>query len=282
MRRIVLALWLALTTPALASDGVLEINQTCAVQTGCFPGDAAGFPVTIDRDQPGSYLLTGPLILDDPNATAIVVADSHVVLDLNGFAISGPTSCSGDPVQCTTTGTGKGIAVDPPTPPGVPGGVVVRNGIVRGMGSTGVDLGSEARIENVHAVSNGFDGISADALSIVAGCRVIRNGFYGILVGQQALVEGNTVAGNGQPAILALTGCVIRGNVVSHNAYAAIDTANAPSGGCLITDNSFTDNGPALFSTSDGYARNVFRNTSVSGGVQIDANLCGTTSCSSP
>jgi hypothetical protein len=24
--------------PALASDGVLEIDQTCAVQTGCFAG----------------------------------------------------------------------------------------------------------------------------------------------------------------------------------------------------------------------------------------------------
>ena len=32
---------------ASASDGVLEINQTCATQTGCFPGDSAGFPVTL-------------------------------------------------------------------------------------------------------------------------------------------------------------------------------------------------------------------------------------------
>lgn len=33
--------------PASASDGVLEINQTCAIQTGCFAGDTAGLPVTI-------------------------------------------------------------------------------------------------------------------------------------------------------------------------------------------------------------------------------------------
>jgi hypothetical protein len=48
MRRSMLILLLLLfATPALAVDGVLEINQTCAVQTGCFSGDTAGFPVTI-------------------------------------------------------------------------------------------------------------------------------------------------------------------------------------------------------------------------------------------
>src|SRR5262245_32414033 len=37
---------------ASASDGVLEINQTCAA-VGCFQGDSAGFPVTINSA--GSY-----------------------------------------------------------------------------------------------------------------------------------------------------------------------------------------------------------------------------------
>jgi hypothetical protein len=41
MVRLPVLLVLALATPALASDGVLEINQTCAVQTGCFAGDTA-------------------------------------------------------------------------------------------------------------------------------------------------------------------------------------------------------------------------------------------------
>ena len=36
-----------MASPALAVDGVLEINQTCAVLTGCFAGDIPGFPVTI-------------------------------------------------------------------------------------------------------------------------------------------------------------------------------------------------------------------------------------------
>ena len=41
-------LLLALARPALATDGVAEINHTCAAQTGCFRGDTAGYPVTID------------------------------------------------------------------------------------------------------------------------------------------------------------------------------------------------------------------------------------------
>ena len=32
-----------LAAHALASDGVLEINQTCATTSGCFAGDGPGF-----------------------------------------------------------------------------------------------------------------------------------------------------------------------------------------------------------------------------------------------
>jgi hypothetical protein len=38
-------LLVTLAAPAFAVDGVIEINQTCAVETGCLTGDAAGgFP----------------------------------------------------------------------------------------------------------------------------------------------------------------------------------------------------------------------------------------------
>ena len=64
MRLFVLPLLtLTLALPALAVDGVLEINQACAESTGCFAGDSPGFPVTIQ--DPGSYRLTGALVLTD-------------------------------------------------------------------------------------------------------------------------------------------------------------------------------------------------------------------------
>ena len=69
-----LLLLLALAGPALAVDGVLEINQTCAISTGCFPGDSPGFPVSVT--QPGSYRLTGNLDLsaEGVNVSGIAVS----------------------------------------------------------------------------------------------------------------------------------------------------------------------------------------------------------------
>jgi hypothetical protein len=65
-------LTIALASPALAVDGVLEINQACAVNTGCFSGDAAGLPVTITAA--GSYRLTGNLTVPDENTDGIAVS----------------------------------------------------------------------------------------------------------------------------------------------------------------------------------------------------------------
>jgi hypothetical protein len=73
-----LLLVLIFATPALAVDGVLEINQACAVQTGCFAGDTAGFPVTIDGGVGKSYRLTANLVVPDVETTAIEVRATEV------------------------------------------------------------------------------------------------------------------------------------------------------------------------------------------------------------
>ena len=69
---LLLALGLGPAGPARASDGVLEINQTCATQTGCFPGDAPGLPVTLPVA--GSYRLTSNLRTSSHALTAILVS----------------------------------------------------------------------------------------------------------------------------------------------------------------------------------------------------------------
>ena len=102
-------LLLLLAGPALAVDGVGEINQTCATATGCFSGDAAGFPVTISTS--GSYRLTSRLVLPNENTDGILVSTSSVSIDLNGFEITGPVTCAGGPILCTPA-TGTGSAID--------------------------------------------------------------------------------------------------------------------------------------------------------------------------
>ena len=47
MSSFVFATTLILASAAGASDGVIEINQACAENTGCVAGDSAGFPVFI-------------------------------------------------------------------------------------------------------------------------------------------------------------------------------------------------------------------------------------------
>ena len=91
-------LLLVLAGPTLAVDGVLEINQTCAVQTGCFAGDTAGWPVTITEG--GSYRLTSNLIVPDKTTGAILVSTSSVSIDLNGFEIV-RSDCVGATENCT-------------------------------------------------------------------------------------------------------------------------------------------------------------------------------------
>jgi hypothetical protein len=101
----------ALAAPALAGDGVLEINQTCAVKTGCFSGDTAGFPVTISAA--GSYLLTSNLVVPDENKSGLPFASStvsNVSIDLGAFEIHGPVVCSGTPLSCVpSSGTRNGV-----------------------------------------------------------------------------------------------------------------------------------------------------------------------------
>ena len=97
------ALALAASTVTLAQSkggggsggavGVITIDQAKAEAGGVTAGDAPGFPVTIS--QPGSYRLMSNLTVADMAVTAIRITSPGVTLDLNGFEVSGPNSCTG-------------------------------------------------------------------------------------------------------------------------------------------------------------------------------------------
>ena len=141
MRSMLILFFLLLATPAFAVDGVLEINQTCAVQTGCFAGDAAGFPVTIDGSAGKSYRLTTSLIVPDENTNGIDVRAPWVSIDLNGFEIV-RSGCEGETLPCLPeSGTGYGVRSAFSPSQDYPGASVT-NGSVRGMGADGVRLSS--------------------------------------------------------------------------------------------------------------------------------------------
>lgn len=259
----------------LAAEGKLEINQTCAENGGCFAGDDAGFPVEITES--GSYTLTSDLDVTGASvpsdATAIDVAAGDVTIDLNGYTIRGPVTCTGTPVDtCNSSGSGRGIDGGTRT--------LVKNGTVHRMGDHGIFLGREgvainvelvengsygistkedARITGVLAKRNSINGISADERSLIRNVQAIGNGYVGINVDASSLVRNSIANTNGWNGIFmrgqssaidnvarsnegagisCYTQAAARGSVVSNNAGSNL------SSDCTLVDNNICDGSP--------------------------------------
>jgi len=248
---------------AHASDGRLEINQSC-VATGCFPGDAVGFPV--ETQAATSYVLTSNLVVPTAATNAITLA-AQATLDLNGFSISGVTSCTGTPVtSCTPTaaqGQGMGVYAE--------SRATIRNGTIRKVAGFGIAGGGGLHIDSVLIEEAGGDGIYLNYSSdgpeghLIQNCRIVRNGGSGIF---------NSGGSGG-------VGALITGNVILGNKNAGYSGFRA-----LLTNNTFARNTGPGTSGSGGSPNAIGGNSFLfnNGGndqpqtgteVQIAPNLCG-------
>lgn len=271
-----LAITMITAIPLLAADGVIEINQARALVGGVTPGDTPGFPVTISVS--GSYRLTSNLdVTGQPTpqnvmAISVIAGATNVTIDLNGFAIIGPESCSGTPISCTP-GPGGGDGINNMAF----GSVTVRNGIVRGMGRVGIALSGDSLVEKVHAISNATDGIYIDR-GIVRECVAASNGAFGILTDGTAVVTHNIAQANGMDGIF-VSGGTLSGNTATGNGGNGLLIGN----GVVSLNNSNGNSGFALsiVSTNSGYLGNILAGTkTVSGGTNLGQNLCnGSTTC---
>jgi hypothetical protein len=211
---IVVLIAILIAAPALAGDGVLEINQTCAVQTGCFSGDAAGFPVRLP--QSGSYRLTSNLtVTGSTQAISSSITLSDVSIDLNGFTIEGSGSNNG--IQLWSGDNWE-----------------IRNGTIKGfnIGVQQAAFSDGHRIIRVRVSGNAFAGIliGAGAGHLVQDCTAIGNG-KGIQIGASSSAVGNTVAGNTDRGLTLGLGTGYGSNVVNDN------TGGTVSGGVEIGTN---------------------------------------------
>ena len=186
-------LLVALAAGSTSASGRLEINQTVVTAAG-------GFPYTISS--PGSYVLTGPLVV--PSSTdGLVLEASDVVLDLNGFSITSNAHC--DDTGCTT-GSGSGVLA-------LPGNrlvghrVTLRNGSIQRFAGHCVALESLAHVEGLLVSECGDRGIDVDEGSVVKTNRVHRTGREGIRMhGRGSFYGENSVssaalAGGGERAL---------------------------------------------------------------------------------
>jgi hypothetical protein len=173
-----------------AADGVVLIDQATIVASG-------GFPYKIT--EPGSYRLSGDLVVKAADMTAINIDASNVTIDLNGFSITGPGSTAGlYGVADLNAGTA----------------IAVRNGTIAGF-SYGIQL-------------TGSGGLKDAVTGAIIENMIVYNNGVGISTGPSSLVRGNVVTGNTSDGIITRSYSTIAGNTVTNDGEVGIAT-NCPS-----------------------------------------------------
>ena len=255
---------LAAVSPAWAVDGVVLIDQNRALAGNVTPGDTPGFPVTISLS--GSYRLSGNLTVPNENTTAIEVTSSAgaVSIDLNGFAILGPTTCdvsippvcgpvAADPSNIFGPGTGIRSSAT--------GSLTVRNGSIRGMGRYAVF-------------------VVGAPLAIADGLQVRDCGLGGLFLGI-ANVYDSVLSRNGGAGILINQG-VVRGNLITRNGSSGILSTGLQ---LTVIENEIIQNGGAgiEFGATGAYGGNVLSSniggSVVGSGIQVSGNVCNGVLC---
>jgi hypothetical protein len=212
-------------------DGVIEINQAKALAGGVTPGDTAGFPVIISES--GSYRLTSNLSVASAANHAIQIPGTveNVTIDLNGFSITGPNSCSGggSSIACSFSSGGHGILMEQGL-----NSVRITNGTIQGMGGSGI-AGStvDTLVDGVTVRENGLTGVQCGRCQILRSV-MIQNRLDGITCSAACVITENRIELNGNDGVDALFGIHgIHRNIISGQGGFGIDTR----GGTVITEN---------------------------------------------
>jgi len=248
---------------ALAVDGAILVNQGRALAGGITAGDTPGFPVSINTS--GYFVLTSNLTVPDQNTTAIQVNADNVTIDLNGFAILGPTVCPTDGFNvagpCAPTGGGWGI--DGYSNTGGAGRLNTRviNGTINGMGAYGVVLGRNSRVSQMNLTSNGADGIFSLG-GIISDTLLRGNGGNGVTTSGIIMTSSRAIFNRGV-GVSSGAGSIFSGNIFGVNAGVGVFATAAAR---------YSDN---LFDANNGGNANP----QIVGGSQAGTNTCGTVAC---
>jgi len=197
------ALGALISSCALAVDGVILIDQNRALAGNVTPGDAPGFPVSIT--QPGSYRLSGNLLVGTTNVAAIQIMASDVTLDLNGFGVTCALSASS--TFCIGV-SGAGFT-----------DIAIRNGRVTAL-SSATGFAFPVAIDLTTSTAN-----------MVTDLRIRQDGLGGgLFIGAGSVLRGNVFSGTGGgPGVVCPT--LIEGNVNTAGGF------SSAGNGCLKVNN---------------------------------------------
>lgn len=191
----------ALFAGVAASAGVSQ------AQTAISPKNAV-YPITLTKN--GNYKLTGNLVVPDGKSGIVLAEGVDAVIDLGGFAISGPADCS-QYTNCYVGNGTVGVQVAPGNTLNISNGRVT--GFTRlGVGDPGGFNFSQVIAKNMRIEGNG-SGLRAYALSAE---NVLAYGNSGIGIGAQTGSALNCQAISNYQGISISLGNV-RGCVANHN-----------------------------------------------------------------
>jgi hypothetical protein len=190
MKKIILSLLFAVTLLCAASS----FAQTLITQTG-----TTTFPINLTAT--GSYKLNSNITVTSSSTDAIVIAAPGVTLDMNGYSIIGPLSCTNS--GCSSYPGSGGIITNSTNS-------LVKNGYIRGFQTCAeVEFGI---IENVN-VSSCDTGIAAYYATVHQ--NVVSYTYYEGIFGEYSVLTDNTLYGNGSYGIAAINTTVISNTVTS-------------------------------------------------------------------
>lgn len=243
MNRFFIRTTLALATLAAAGSSFAQItiDQNRALAGGLTPGDTPGFPITIS--QPGVYVLRGALNVPE-GASGIEITAPNVTLDLGGFTITGPSTCTRNAVTrvvtCTATGSYGGVLVQ-----GGATGAVVRKGAIGGF-VRGVQTLADADLEDLRLWNNG-SGAEISAAVRISRVTATLNGGHGLnIVGGHGLVRDTLASYNGTDGIRINGYCAVYDSASISNRQYGVSGASVR--GVKLENNGMANRGTSVIS----------------------------------
>jgi hypothetical protein len=261
---------------ARAGDGRVEISQSRALAGNVTPGDTPGFPV--DLFTPGSYVLTSDLVV--PNATTggiVVWTPGSVTIDLAGFALRGPVTCTGygSTLSCTS---GFGIGINGASAVSEPAPLIVKNGRIEGFRGDAVTTKGECLLSDLElrftaglalglALGPGLEGLPCIVRNVTIALSPATEtamALYGSMLVADSIVDGtlssaaiaengpisflrNSIRRNGLDGIHARDPVLLIDNAVDANERMGVAISYLPmtTWPSLLIGNSLYENAPA-------------------------------------
>lgn len=176
------------------------------------------YPATLSV--PGYYYLTNNWSFT--GTWGIIITTNNVVLDLNGFTVSG--NGEGGGAISATVGT-TNITVRNGTISGTKGSAIVLNGtigaavenIAANNNGGGILMFTDALVKNCIVLGSGYHGIAVSHRSTIQDCKVYNSKNTGISLADSCVVQNSTSISNGSYGIFGQNGNVIRNCLSAHN-----------------------------------------------------------------